>query len=201
MSDDSRFNGYPNGLLYVIGKKWVALILLEIEKSGKLRFNEIRNIFPKINSSTLSSVLKELDSLGIVEKKIYDGVPLKVEYRLTESGKTVAKFMKPLMDFRRSNNGKKFDNVESTFRNLVSVAVEHALLEMGSLELEKVENKLKDDYQCTIADTANHPEYLKKVLCELFGKSYQDILDTIHEVLKQSETQEHVQNFLTVLEK
>ena len=202
MSKESRDSGYPNYLLRAIGKKWVLLILSEVEKSKVLRFNQIRSIFPKINSSTLSSILKELESLGLIEKKIHDIMPLKVEYKLTQSGKTVVKFARPLMDFKNSNHSARYSKgIESTFKNMVSVAVEHALLEMGTPELEKVESRLQEDYHCTIADTAHHPEYLKRILSELFGNSYQDILDTIHSVLKESESQEMVKNFLMVLEK
>ncbi len=46
-------------------------------------------------------------------------------------------------------------------QELITVAVEHALLQMGNPELEMVEYQLKNDYNCTIRDCLEHPEYLK----------------------------------------
>lgn len=87
----------------------------------------------------------------------------------------------------------------NTERELITVAVEHALLQMGKPELEMVEYQLKNDYNCTIGDCLEHPEYLKQVLNQLFGYCCEDILSTIEYVIKGGSIDSQVNKFLTVL--
>ena len=84
-------------------------------------------------------------------------------------------------------------------RELITVAVEHALLEIGNLELETVQARLKNDYKCEIGDCLEHPEYLKNILCDLFGNCYGDILDTINRVVENGNIVGRVEKFLVVL--
>ncbi len=84
-------------------------------------------------------------------------------------------------------------------RELITVAVEHALLQMGTAELEMVESRLRDDYNCTIRDCLDHPEYLKQVLNELFGYCCEDILSTIEYVIRGGNIHSQIEKFLTVL--
>ncbi len=84
-------------------------------------------------------------------------------------------------------------------RELITVAVEHALLQMGTAELEMVEYSLKNDYNSTIRDCLEHPEYLKQVLKELFGYCCEDILSTIEYVVKGGNIDSQAKKFLTVL--
>ena len=86
------------------------------------------------------------------------------------------------------DESKKFED----YRELVEVAVEHALVTMGSPELEKVKIMLKEKYDITIADSLDHPEYLKKVLSDLFGNAYQDILDTIYTVVEKKRKEKKI---------
>ena len=85
-------------------------------------------------------------------------------------------------------------------RELVEVAVEHALIIMGRPELEKVQTALKEEYGITIADSLDHPEYLKKILCDLFGNAYQDIIDTIYTVVENKKNVQTIKDFLYVME-
>lgn len=86
------------------------------------------------------------------------------------------------------------------YRELVEVAVEHALLMMGTPELKKVRVMLKDEYDITITESLDHPEYLKKILCELFGSAYQNIIDTIYTVIENKKEEKIVKDFLYVME-
>ncbi len=83
-------------------------------------------------------------------------------------------------------------------RELITVAVEHALLQMGSAELDLVKHSLKTDYNCTIGDCFEHPEYLKQVLNQLFGYCCEDILSTIEYVIRGGNIY-HFEKFLTVM--
>lgn len=91
------------------------------------------------------------------------------------------------------------DNHTNSKQDLITVAVEYALLQMGTPELDKVESRLREDYNCTIGDCLEHPEYLKRVLCDLFGYCYQDILDNIEQVFKDAKIEDDVEEFYQVL--
>lgn len=91
------------------------------------------------------------------------------------------------------------ENYKDTQKDLITVAVEAALLEMGPPELEKVEFRLKNDYNCKIKDCLDHPEYLKHILCDLFGYCYNDILTTITKIIEGDNTNGQVGEFLIVL--
>jgi len=88
-----------------------------------------------------------------------------------------------------------------TLENIVRVAVESALLEMGPLELEKVTTILKNEYRCSLGETIYHPEYLKKILLDLFGNSYEDILTTIHRILSKVKTKHPIVDYLEALKR
>lgn len=77
----------------VIGGKWKTVILYHLlEKT--LRYSELRKKLPKVTERTLSLQLKALEEDGILKRKVYTSKPpLKVEYSLTEFGKT----LKPLI--------------------------------------------------------------------------------------------------------
>jgi len=84
-------------------------------------------------------------------------------------------------------------------QELITVAVEHALLQMGTAELEMVAYQLKNGYNCTIEDCFEHPEYLKQVLNELFGYCCEDILSTIEYVVRGGNMNSQIEKFLTAL--
>ena len=86
------------------------------------------------------------------------------------------------------------------FKSVVSVSVEKALLEMGKFELDSVVYRLKENYDSEIYDCLDHPEYLKQILCELFGNSHEVILKSIHESFENTNMEQPLQNFLTVLD-
>jgi DNA-binding HxlR family transcriptional regulator len=77
----------------VIGKKFAVLILRNMMHIGHVRFNEFLTI-EGINPKTLSQRLKEMQKTGLVERKVYPGTPVKVEYHLTDRGLA----LKPLLD-------------------------------------------------------------------------------------------------------
>ncbi len=68
----------------LLGKRWTTLILYQLLE-GPQRFNEIESSLP-ISGRLLSERLKELEKEGIVERKVYSEVPIRVEYSLTEKG-------------------------------------------------------------------------------------------------------------------
>ena len=81
-----------------IGGKWKPLILWAL-KDGKLRFNEINKSLPNITQRMLTKQLRELEKDNLVNRKVYAEVPPKVEYSLTEKGKSVIPILELLCDW------------------------------------------------------------------------------------------------------
>jgi len=187
-------------IIRFIGKKWVLPILKEFEKEATVRFNQLKQSF-EITSTTLSIILKKLERNHIIKKKIYHEFPIRTEYSLTKKGKKIINFIKELD--RLSNNSDTNNHIsheeKKINRDWVTLAVETALLEMAPIVLDKVEFRLKNDYGCVIGDCLEHPEYLKIILCDLFGESYADILDTIQRVLKSAQAEKKLEHFVYVL--
>lgn len=74
--------------LNVIDGKRTVLILRDLF-SGTKRFGELRRSLDGVSPKTLSQRLRELEAQGIVERVIYPEVPPRVEYSLTEKGKSL----------------------------------------------------------------------------------------------------------------
>ncbi len=68
-----------------VGKKWNALIIRDL-LTGKKRFNELKRSVTGITQKVLIATLRQLEDDGIVTRKEYKTVPLKVEYSLTDVG-------------------------------------------------------------------------------------------------------------------
>lgn len=71
----------------ILGKRWSLLILKNLSKGHVVRFNELKRNLKGISSTVLSERLSELEQEGLVVKKIYAEVPLRVEYTLTSKTK------------------------------------------------------------------------------------------------------------------
>jgi hypothetical protein len=83
---------------------------------------------------------------------------------------------------------------------LVAFAIEKALLEMGEPVFQKVAKTLKDDYNCYIPDCYEHPEYLKRILSDLYGNANSAILSSIKSSLSDFSHQEPIQKFVSAIE-
>ena len=74
--------------LEIIGGKWSLLVIKEIGFE-KRRFGELKRLIPEISEKMLIQELKSLVHFGVLNRKAYKEIPPKVEYSLTENGKSV----------------------------------------------------------------------------------------------------------------
>jgi DNA-binding HxlR family transcriptional regulator len=76
----------------LLGKRWTGLIV-HVLLRGPLRFKELTEIIPHISQKMLTERLKELEEEGIVIRRVYPEMPVRIEYELTEKGKELQKVM------------------------------------------------------------------------------------------------------------
>ncbi len=88
------------------GNKWALLTVLIIGEQGVVRFNELSRLIPDVSSRVLSTTLRTLEADGFIDRKVYAVVPPKVEYRLTEVGKSLLPLIKQLTDWAQTNMKK-----------------------------------------------------------------------------------------------
>lgn len=75
--------------LEVFGGKWKSRIICVLAGRDPVRYSEIRREMRNITDAVLAANLKDLIKEGVVLRKSYDEIPPRVEYTLTEKGKTV----------------------------------------------------------------------------------------------------------------
>ncbi|WJH36104.1 helix-turn-helix transcriptional regulator [Paenibacillus sp. CC-CFT747] len=85
---DLRFKRSVELTLKVIGGKWKPVILCHLT-DGVHRFGELKREMPDITQKMLTQQLRELEQDGIIDRTVYQQVPPKVEYSLTEYGQTL----------------------------------------------------------------------------------------------------------------
>ena len=91
------------------------------------------------------------------------------------------------------------DSEELMKKTMVTLALKNTLLELGVQEYDKVMSLLQKDYNSTLEDCYENPEFLKQILKDLFGDSYEDILSALNENMKEISSQKEIKDFLQVL--
>lgn len=84
--------------LDIIGGKWKSIILFRVLE-GTRRFNELRRLLPSITQRMLTNQLRELERDGMISRRVYAEVPPKVEYSITEFGKTLEPVLRALKNW------------------------------------------------------------------------------------------------------
>ena len=97
--EDTGFN-YTMSL---IQGKYKMFILYALMEFGVVRFNELRKYIGTITFKTLSATLKQLEADGLVERREYPQIPPKVEYRLTERGKSLIPILDQMCEWGERN--------------------------------------------------------------------------------------------------
>jgi len=85
---DKRYKFGIDITLAVIGGKWKASIIWHLAQ-GTMRFSDLQRVFSNITRKMLVQQLRELETDGLVHREVFRQVPPKVEYSLTEQGKSI----------------------------------------------------------------------------------------------------------------
>jgi len=96
----------------VLGKRWSLHILKNLSINGIIRFNELKRLIPEISSTVLSQRLLELEKEGLISKKIYSEIPVRVEYSLTPRTKELEIILQQLNDW--INRWKAYEKRKET---------------------------------------------------------------------------------------
>ena len=89
--------------IYFLGGKWKIRILFTLYNKKIIRFNELKKVLKTITQQMLSKQLKELEIDGIINRKVHQVVPPKVEYSLTDFGLSVIPILKSFSDWNKKN--------------------------------------------------------------------------------------------------
>ncbi|HWR10090.1 helix-turn-helix domain-containing protein [Sporomusa sp.] len=85
--------------LSVVGGKWKWIILAILFQNGVQRYGQIKKSIAAITHKMLSQQLKELEAEQLIHRKEYQQIPPKVEYSLTEKGKTLIPILQFMADW------------------------------------------------------------------------------------------------------
>ena len=94
---DCAYGCSVEATLDVIGGKWKGVILFYLSETR--RFGELQRLIPGINRRMLTLQLRELAADGLVHREVYQQVPPKVEYSLTEFGETLTPLILQMRDW------------------------------------------------------------------------------------------------------
>lgn len=119
--DGKLFNCEKELTLSVIGGKWKMLILWHLGKEGTKRFGELKSLMPGITQRMLVNQLRELEEDLIVERKVYPVVPPKVEYSLTEQGRTLMPILDAMYEWGKNymeNVAEEKPEISESIKNI-----------------------------------------------------------------------------------
>ncbi|WAH40993.1 helix-turn-helix transcriptional regulator [Alicyclobacillus fastidiosus] len=92
-----------NSTLDIISGKWKMMILFQLMSESTLRFSELKKRIPGITQRVLTKQLRELEQEDIIERRIYPEIPPRVEYSVTEYGRTLQPILTLLHEWGESH--------------------------------------------------------------------------------------------------
>ena len=85
------------------GNKWALLVILVLSENEPIRYNELGRKIPDISSRVLSNTLRILEADGLVDRRFYQEVPPRVEYSLTDTGRSLVPIIIKLTEWAQNN--------------------------------------------------------------------------------------------------
>jgi len=104
----------------IIGKKFTVHILRNMTQLSQSRFNEFLDSIEGINPKTLSARLREMEKNGIIERSVFPGTPVKIEYTITKKGKALKPILEQMAAFSMQYCSKEVfkDGKPRTYRQV-----------------------------------------------------------------------------------
>lgn len=102
MDSKKQYNCYFEMTLDIMGGKWKPIILYYINHNEVARHSDLKRFIPSINERMLTRQLRELENDMLITRKVYPVVPPKVEYSLTESGKSLIPILTSLIEWGKN---------------------------------------------------------------------------------------------------
>lgn len=99
---DVEFRCYFQLAMQIIGGKWKPKVLFHLSENQVVRFGVLKRGVFGISEKMLIQSLKELEKDGLVKRKVYRQVPPKVEYSLTDLGKTFIPVLEGMFEWGKS---------------------------------------------------------------------------------------------------
>lgn len=101
---DALFPNCPiRNILSRIGDKWSMLVLYTLETDEAKRFKELQRNIPDISQKMLTATLRMLEADGLVKREAFAEVPPRVEYSLSDKGKTLLPHINALISWATNN--------------------------------------------------------------------------------------------------
>lgn len=85
------------------GNKWALLVVFILNENGSTRFNQLARQIPDISTKVLSNTLQILEADGLVKRTVFPEVPIRVEYELTATGKSLVPIIISLTEWAQNN--------------------------------------------------------------------------------------------------
>ena len=85
--------------LDLIGERWTVLLLRDLLLHGARRFQDFQDSLPGVAPNTLSARLKAMEDDGLVQRVLYSDRPPRLEYALTEKGKSLGPVVRAMRDW------------------------------------------------------------------------------------------------------
>lgn len=113
-----KYNISVEATLEVIGGKWKCVILCHLTH-GKKRTSELKRLMPNITQKMLTQQLRELEEDDVINRIVYNQVPPKVEYELSEYGQSLRSILNLLCEWGDSHLTKVYGDKASVLEENV----------------------------------------------------------------------------------
>lgn len=96
-----------------LGDKWSMLVLITLNANGIMRFNDLQKAIGDISQRMLTVTLRSLESDGLISRKAYAEIPPRVEYALTDTGRSLMPPIEALVGWAQEHMSEILENRSS----------------------------------------------------------------------------------------
>lgn len=104
-------------VLHTLGDRWSILVMITLASYKTMRFNELKNGIGSISQKMLTVTLRELESFGLVHRRIYPQIPPKVEYTITPMGEEFVRHLAVMLHWACESS----DEIARHRKNMLNV--------------------------------------------------------------------------------